>query len=115
MQKKYTFRDLVWGIEAYRRDCEENVELDALKEGTDYFIGTFGTFDEAARKYLELKDAGWEIVRFVVKPKAKDGDVRFTVTNSSVSILVDARAISRELSDALRKIKCVIEDLSPVG
>ena len=110
--KKYTFRKLVWGIEAYRRDCEENVELDALEEGTDYFLGTFDTFDEAARKYLELKNTGWEIVRFTIRPKAKDSDVRFTVNNDQASILVDVKVISRELSDALRRIKSVIDDLS---
>ena len=71
-RKKYIFRgdEIVYGIEAYKRDDESNIDLDALEED-DYFLGTFDSFTRAVRKYLELKDEGWEIVNFVIKPKKK--------------------------------------------
>lgn len=112
-RKKYIFRDdeIVYGIEAYKRDDESNIDLDALEED-DYFLGTFDSFTRAVRKYLELKDEGWEIVNFVIKPRKKvRKDVSFIIHDNSVTIFVDLEKINERLSRVIRKIEEALDDL----
>jgi len=112
-RKKYIFRgdEIVYGIEAYKRDDESNIDLDALEED-DYFLGTFDSFRRAVRKYLELKDEGWEIVNFVIKPKKKViKDVSFIIHDNSVTIFVDLEKINERLSRTIRKIEEALDDL----
>lgn len=65
--------ELFFIVEGYEKGEPDYAEMcfDDEIEG-EYFYERFTNFDDAVEKYLELKEQGWETVRFRIEPKDKE-------------------------------------------
>jgi len=115
-------RDLVFEVEGFELgepDCAEGCFED--EEVGDYFSEMYSSFDEAVRKYLELKEKGWKTVRLRILLKNSEavgnGCVDFRLFscrewNSDyfwVSVVVSADELCKSYAEKLVRIKRVLE------
>ncbi len=87
---------------------ESGCEIDG-----DYFHEVYDNFDDAVKKYMELKEKGWEKVKLLIDSKVEQNGITFLFSSFEEVMLVhvDVSKINKRMSDVLDKIRDALNSL----
>ncbi len=106
-KKRYiTFKEFVFTVDAIEKDDDE--------EEYNVYYREFDDFDKAVKKYLELREKGWEIVSISIRPKDKNDKIKFEFIKNEeetfVHVTINEEVINKKVIEKFERIKKILEE-----
>ncbi|MCD6101603.1 MAG: hypothetical protein J7J77_00925 [Candidatus Cloacimonetes bacterium] len=114
--------DLEFIVEGYEFEEDEMKEMDTEPEFEgDYFYKRFKTFREAVKKYLELLEMGWEVVRFSIHIKTPNKlnniglklDFYVGEFRTSLGVMINTTKLCENYAKKLIEIEKILRKVEP--
>ena len=112
----YYDKDIKYVVDAYEFACDADRSICLCEdepEGETYYA-EFNDFCSAVRKYLELKDKGWDVIelKILLVNKSKCAEFFISIYNCKtlINIYVNESNINSKLIEKISKIDKIIHE-----